>query len=417
WSHLQPMAMVSADVHPSDTLVLREDGSQATARVVAWLDQATGRQFVTAYLLEKGEGLKSSHVVESFAALCADPSWGVPTGIYADNGSEYNSWSELFEPLAQLKVAIHGDGSIRPGLTHARAYQPQSKAIEHGFAIIERILADMPGHIGSNRMNKKCERQGEPIASITFAQFQEQLAVAIAFYNNREQPRSLTLKGKSPNEAFRAHIEAGWQSHTMTKEELVAYFCKPIGKKNGTRLVQAGGKFTVSGVPYYADELQTFGGGGHRVLLKRPLLGDQSRLLAYAEDTGELLCIADPERTYRHDAEGLAEAARREKAGREGLRAMKKDTNKLDQVESYRAANEAYGAPPVGKALNVVPLNPKARKVQQALQAPRARPAADPVTSVPEDDRALRDQEEKEFDAAMARYLEVREKKRSQSQP
>lgn len=382
WSHLKPMAKISADVHPSDTLVLREDGSTATARVVSWLDKPTGRLRMDPFLLEKGEGLKTCHVLESFAALCANPSWGLPTAIYTDNGSEYKSWSEQIEPLGKIKVDLYCGDGVRPGMTHARAYQPQSKAIEHVFAILERILADTPGHIGSNRMNKKCERQGKPLPPIPFAQFQEQLAVAVEFYNNREQPRSLTLKGKSPNQAFAEHLAAGWKSHTMTQEELVPYLCKPIGDgKAGTRVVQAGGKFSV-GVPYYADALQSLGGGGHRVLVKRPLFGDQRRLLVYAADTLEFLCVADPEPTYRHDADGLAEAARREKEGKGALLKMKKDTDTLDQVASYRAVNAAYGQPPVGDASNVVLLAPKNRAIAEALKAPRARPAADDPDAV-----------------------------------
>ena len=414
WSHLKPMEMVSADVHPSDTLVLREDGSEATARVVAWVDRATGRLFVTAFLLEKGEGLKTSHVLESFAVMAVDPNWGVPTAIYADNGSEYKSWSELFEPLGKMKVTLYCDDGVRPGVTHAQAHQPQSKAIEHVFAILERILADMPGHIGSDRMNSKCERMGRRISPIPFAQFQEQLAVAVEFYNNKEQRRSLTLKGKSPNDAFREHLAAGWKSQTMTKEELVPYFCKPIDKKKGTRILGDGGKFTVGGVLYYADELQTRGGAGYRVLLKRPMLGDQSRLLVYAADTLEFLCVADPEPTYRNDAEGLAEAARRGKAAKGALAEMKKDTEKLDQVASYRAVNEVYGAPPVGDAANIVLLDPEKRKVAQALKAPRARPAADdPVTSASDSDRGMSD---REYDDAMSGLMEMWRKKR-QSQP
>lgn len=46
-------------------------------------------------------------------------------------------------------------------------------------------------------------------------------------------------------------------------------------------------------------------------------------------------------------------------------------------MESYRAANNAYGEPPVADALNVVPFDAEARKVAKALAAARARPAAD----------------------------------------
>ena len=173
----------------------------------------------------------------------------------------------------------------------------------------------MPGHIGSNRMNKKCERQGKPIASITFAQFQEQLAEAVKFYNNREQPRSVTLKGKSPKEAFRAKIEASWQSHTMTKEELVPYFCKPIDKKNGTRRVLDGGKFTVDGVTYYADELANLAALGVTVLIKRPMFGDQDRLLVFWRTWAEP--FAAPIRADLSAMPRPGQAARRE-GGKEG---------------------------------------------------------------------------------------------------
>ena len=84
---LLPMDIIVGDVHPVDVLTYREDGSQATARAIAWLDIATNRVHVTLIQLRPREGVKQIHVTQAFIAMVR--AWGLPRRLYLDNGKEY----------------------------------------------------------------------------------------------------------------------------------------------------------------------------------------------------------------------------------------------------------------------------------------------------------------------------------------
>ncbi|NMG45947.1 hypothetical protein GPA22_19705, partial [Aromatoleum toluvorans] len=96
---LKPMDVVVGDVHPIDIAIPRADGSIAYPRAICWHDVATNRLFVCLVLLEKGEGIRQTHVASAFAAMCGV--WGLPLTLYLDNGSEY-SWHEMMTAFAEI---------------------------------------------------------------------------------------------------------------------------------------------------------------------------------------------------------------------------------------------------------------------------------------------------------------------------
>ncbi|QJP12373.1 hypothetical protein G3545_01055 [Starkeya sp. ORNL1] len=83
------MQLVVGDVHHLDMVMLREDGSEAWPKAIAWLDQATNRIRLDLLLLGKGEGIRNADVIASFIRMTQDPAWGMPRGLYLDNESEY----------------------------------------------------------------------------------------------------------------------------------------------------------------------------------------------------------------------------------------------------------------------------------------------------------------------------------------
>ena len=101
---LQPMEIVMGDVHPVDILNKREDGSEATARMVSWLDLATNRVFYTLFLFEKGRSVTQAHIAYSFVQMVRE--WGLPSILYLDNGSEY-IWKEMMEGFERLTLLVN----------------------------------------------------------------------------------------------------------------------------------------------------------------------------------------------------------------------------------------------------------------------------------------------------------------------
>ncbi len=69
---------VIGDVHPADIYYTRADGSTATAKLIAWPDVANHRLRVLPVFLEKGEGVRQEHVIQSFIEMAGDPLWACP---------------------------------------------------------------------------------------------------------------------------------------------------------------------------------------------------------------------------------------------------------------------------------------------------------------------------------------------------
>lgn len=175
----RPGDLVVGDVHPVDVIMRREDGSEATPRLIGWYDLATGDLFCSLLLLDKGKGVTQAHIAASFAAMVE--AWGLPKRLLLDNGSEY-SWRELeagFATLASLAKGfafiIREDDEATPiiedagdddwretPIIRAMPYRASSKPIEGVFAVLERnLLRAFPGWIGGDRMNKRTHKVGK----------------------------------------------------------------------------------------------------------------------------------------------------------------------------------------------------------------------------------------------------------------
>ena len=294
--HLEPGEWVAADVHPADILFEREDGTTATFRMIVWMDLATNRIFVTLHIPSKGRGIRQEHVIESFVALCADKSFGVPTRIYGDRGGEYN-WLELAEPLCKGKHQVEfadlsdldADMKGRAGLHRALPYRPASKVIETVFSALERgVFPMLDGHIGGNRLLSKAENQGKAPVPYRkgFPQLQNDIRDAVEFYHTLPQAKKSHLAGKSPRECFGEFLMDGWRSITLDRRDLELVFCDKAGRN-----IEVGGEFTLDGDWYRSDLLMPY--AGFRLTVGRPKFGDQQRLFVF-DDDGQPLCDAYP---------------------------------------------------------------------------------------------------------------------------
>lgn len=342
---IQPMEMIVGDVHHLDVLVRREDGSLCTPKVVAWQDVATNRIFVSLFILGKGEGIRQAHVVSSFIEMTQDPHWGLPGGLYLDNGGEYN-WTPFISDalkLSTLQVRKLIDGTEeaelvaytrRSTIIRARPYNATAKPIEGVFATLERgPLAMLKGWIGGNRMTKKTHNVGkepEPYPG-TFEEFKTEIVEAISYHHNC--PQAGHLAGRSPNQALTGFVESGWLRTDIDEGAFREVFAHKL-----TRQVRRG-CVTYKGTDYYHDDLLSLP-RGTTVIVLVPLVDDRPRVTVRDSDEN-FLCIAEPNWKFGfNDPAGAREQARRAKVLNRLISGLKRETNTLDlQNELARWTN------------------------------------------------------------------------------
>jgi len=380
-SHLRPMDHVAGDVHHVDILVRRPDGSLATPKAIAWQDLATNRLFATLVLKPKGEAVTRRDVLGSFAAMCCDPNWGVPGRLYLDNGSEYALLGTIADDMLALQrwfgadIQVHGAKDLAAGVHKSRPYNPQSKVIETVFSILERkVLTQLPGHIGGERMKKKTQSQGkDPVPyDGDFTAFEGDFTECLAYYHNR--PQSGHLAGKTPNDSFRAFIADGWQSVTLDPHQLEIAF-----SKIEIRSVYPGGAFTIGGTEYRADNLIPLAGSGQKITVRVPLIGDGGRMYVFDEDDAFLDIATEPPRYAIDDPAGAKEQGRQAGVLRRAMAAQGQVPT--DTRDSMRAVNALYPEPEATSA-GQMSIN---EEFQEAARRARALPD---VSARTEEDRA-----------------------------
>ena len=365
---MRPMQRVMGDVHPLDIYYRRNDGSMATAKLVAFLDVATHRIRFDAVFLEKGEGVRTEHVVGSFIDMVRDPRWGLPSGLYLDNGSEYQ-WDGFINDAMNLSgIAIHIDGSLPPksatATSRAQAYNAAAKGVLEGafHQLEQRFFSLLPGYVGGNRLLKKSANVGK--APDCWTGSRAELAEAIrnvqAFYNST--PQNGRLGGLSPDEQFAALVEAGWKRTDMGEHDLYAVFCA-----KETRTVRQG-VIRFDGRAFYDDALAALS-AGTPVTIGIPKWGERDRLAVW-DEKGRFLCAAEPDRAFFHeDQAGAIEASRRQKIQAGSVRRMREAVSPIDgrDLIAQAASEVVISAKPERGA--VVRFDPNQTQAGQALVA------------------------------------------------
>ena len=355
---LRPGDIVVGDVHPVDILVKRDDGTEATHRLIAWYDVATGDLFATLVLYAAGESVTQADIAASFAAMVE--AWGLPRLLMLDNGSEY-SWKELergFAELANLSRAMNLAFAILPRddedavpfmedeedeiaarpspILRALPHRPCSKPIEGIFAALEQtVLSQFPGWIGGDRMNKRTHKMGKAPKAFpgTLEQFERAFMVALRYWRSR--PRRY-LGYKSPDQVRHAfQTDGGPLPPSVPHEALVFALAEERTAKVATGGIAAGGGW------YQSPEI-----------IKRV---GQTVLIRYAKWAPEFIFAIDEQRrplrvdrrpVYGYaDGEGARHQARMNGVLNARIRELKAGTRKVDLLAEMSRHVAASGQP------------------------------------------------------------------------
>lgn len=370
--NLQPMQIVMGDVHPQDIYYRRDDESTATAKLIAFLDVGTGRIRLQAEFLEMRKEVGEARVVRAFMTMAQDPRWGLPQSLYLDNGSEYQ-WDKFIADamaLGGMKIDLNGgvSASGKTGTIRARPYNAAAKGVLEGaFHQLEsRFFSRIPGWIGGDRLKTKSANVGK--APVPYPGTKDDLIADIrnveTAFNDTAQLQG-RLGGESPNEAFAAHVAAGWQRTDIDEASLYAAFCA-----RESRTIRQGG-IRHKGLKFYHDALVTLPAGS-LVMIGIPKWGEESRLAVWDEHGG-FLCVATVDHAFDHaecDAAGAIESARRMKVKRAAMTAHKAKTKPIDGRD--RIAKRAAEAEPVPVPERgaVVTLDPNRTAAGKVLSIP-----------------------------------------------
>lgn len=372
----RPMEIVIGDVHPIDILMLREDGSTYTPKLIAWHDWATNRVFGYPVFLPKGKGVRQEHAIEAFIAMATDPRWGVPEHLYLDNGGEYN-WAPFIADAMQLNSRMRsldddralaaGVRARRSAIVKALPYNAAAKPIEGAFATLEGgFLSTLPGWIGGNRMNKKTANLGRAPAPYPGGEdaFRRSLALMLEAYET--QPQSGALAGRSPREAFDGFVSQGWKRTDIDRRVLEIVFSRPVG-----RTVRQG-SFTLGGTRYTAREIQRLP-AGTRVMPLAPLARDKG-VRHVLDRHGEYLCLAEPVAGYdMFNPAGARESAAGRREAEAGIRDMRKDVDPVDLEGRWAEAVAREDPAPIPERGNLIRMGP----VPERIAREDARPPAE----------------------------------------
>lgn len=380
---LAPLDMVAADVRHSDIIVTRPDGSEATPKMVAFLDLATNRVFSRIFLLPKGKAVTRRHVLTALRDLMADPAWGAPRALYIDNGGEFRLGMAA-DDLANLVALIrdvHGfdigvfdreDIDAHIGTIRSIAYNPQSKVIENTFSNLTRSIEPMfQGFIGGNRMAKKVENQGRkptPMEGDLNA-IQAQFQGMVDFYNAKPQQRGV-IAGRSPNETFTTLVEkSDWGAILLDPGEFALAFGPDV-----RRTVMKGGELRIGSRFFRHRELAPM--VGESVMVRNPLLLDGSRVVVLA-DKGVPRLVADEVPIYgMSDAAGARDQARRTRELSEDITKAAEGTERLTISEEMTAYVQAVPAMPTPAPMGTATIHPVLRTANAKPTPAKRAPAS-----------------------------------------
>ncbi len=309
--HYRPGELVCGDITPLDIPVVRDDGSTAYARLIAWHDVATNWLWVDAVLLEKGEGIRREHVAASYARMCEQAPFGAPRRLYLDNGSEYQ-WDEMLVACKRLAdftgqqfAADEAASTVRERqVVRSIPFRPRAKRIEGLFGNLTDWLGWWFGYVGGNRITKKVATLGKGVQPARFDEVVDWLHRTLADYHATPQPRAQHMGGLSPQQKLEEALQADWKPWRIDRVTLALAFADYETR----RVVR--GTVSVGGVSYAGDCLMAMEG---RVTVAVPrVLGEAG---AYILDGGRIVGWVEPERVYDlTDTDGAKEAGRRRQA-------------------------------------------------------------------------------------------------------
>ncbi|QND61669.1 hypothetical protein [Mesorhizobium huakuii] len=320
---MRPMELVVGDVHPIDIHLTRADGSICTAKLIGFLDWATGRVWCDLIAFDTRGGVNNRDVIEVFAAMVEHPAFGLPEALYIDNGKEYGFATYLDDAMTLTVPGFHGPGrSMR--VINALPYNAPAKPIERWFGDFEsRYLSTLPGWIAGNRMNKRQEAIGRTVAPYgTFDDFVPAFFGLLKAYHSVPMGKQSGLKGLSPNTTFQKHVAAGWSAITMSRDEVRAAVARRVERT----VIQ--GAIKLRGRRWTCEELWQY--AHEKVLVCEPVYPTPAELLLL-DMKGKRLGIATPDvALHPLDHRGTQSTAARAKAHRDAIVEMARSVPKID---------------------------------------------------------------------------------------
>ena len=286
----EPMKYVVCDVHHLNVYIRREDGTDATPKLIAFLDWTTGRIFAGLVFFENRGGVINLDNIQTIKAMFKDTAFGVPQHIFGDNGSEYNFLDSLDDalqlnirvrPKSELKNEISADRSLH----RAIPYNARSKAIEAEFGrFSQAVLRPLTGYIGDDRMNMPTHQLGKKAKPFpgSIEEFQKLFYSLLEAYHH--MPRGGQYGGKSAHEIFNHWVESGWQATVLSDNDMVGLWTKPE-----TRVVDRG-RISVGGRHFTNKWLRQY--HQRKVIVNIPLYHAYNQV-EIIDDNANRLCIAD----------------------------------------------------------------------------------------------------------------------------
>lgn len=312
------------DVHHINVLVRGRNGKVGTVKMLGFFDWATRRLRAEFVFFDERGGVRNLDNIEATRLVFADPSWGVAKQLYIDNGKEY-VFTRFIDTLLKLNAAdVWFRSDLRAStIITALPYNGAAKPIENIFHQLNaRFFKHCQGYIGDDRMNSMEVLPGrlpEPFG--TFDEFVIYAQGLISAYNNTVID-SGPLAGKSPNQAFREHVERGWSATVLDPAEFDSVFVERKTRDVRQHAIQLGGR------TWTCNELDTY--LGDKVVVCEPHFHGFNELRLETLD-GAFLGIARPDQAFSYnDPRGAQTSSRRVSQRSAALRSHRKSAASVD---------------------------------------------------------------------------------------
>lgn len=326
FSLLEPNDIWTADGHCFDAEVQHPlHGRPFRPEITAILDIATRR--CVGWSIDLAE----SGIAVADAIRYAAERNGIPAIFYVDNGGGYQN--------AMMKDETTGLMSrLGTDMRHSIAYNSQARGvIERAHqTIFVQAAKQLPSYIGAAmdrearlqqfKLTRKSLKSGGAMPLIPFDVFIQFIEARVADYNAKAHR---TLKGTSPDLAWRAFEARGWQPDMLRAEDTATLFRPRV-----TRTIQRAEINLFTNI-YFARELAEFHGIEAQISYD---IHDPSRIWVYTPE-GRFICEAQANGNSRHYMPVAVVQQAREKRAK----------GRLARVDAKRdeILEELHGAPAI----------------------------------------------------------------------
>jgi putative transposase len=287
FSQLEPNDIWTADGHCFDAEVQHPlHGRPFRPEITAILDIATRR--CVGWSIDLAE----SGIAVADAIRYAAERNGIPAIFYVDNGGGYQN--------AMMKDETTGLMSrLGTDMRHSIAYNSQARGvIERAHqTIFVQAAKQLPSYIGAAmdrearlqqfKVTRKALKSGGAMPLIPFDIFIQFIDARVADYNAKAHR---TLKGTSPDLAWRAFEARGWKPDVLRPEDTATLFRPRV-----TRTIQRAEINLFTNI-YFARELAEFHGVEAQIAYD---IHDPSRIWVYTPE-GRFICEAQANGNRRH---------------------------------------------------------------------------------------------------------------------